>query len=229
MSIRVLRIFKAGEMMKNLVLKCSVIAVTILWAGAAYAKHPAEGHPIDGFWVEGSRFPSAELNQGDMTFMEEEDYPDYDALTQLEQYMMFGVKSSDLSEDKGLAPYKTTVVSLVCMFYAEYGYVPDELTPEIIRMIPGKEEKTEEQLSVERNPLTGEWTKLKVIEHSPGDFYIRALTEDEIDFFVDNGYRYLREPSNGNAERYTPVLYVRMYGYDCVLSTGFKFFAHHKN
>lgn len=204
-----------------------VLSCLLVLAGTAhsFAKHPAEGHPVAGFWPEGAHFPAAELSIGDLTFMPEEDYPDYDNLSQLEKYMMFGVLTCDLGPELALPPYYTTITTWVFKYHAAFGTVPEQLTPEIIRSIPGCEGMQDDWLSVERNPLTGDWPRLREEEPSPGDFYMRVLTNDEINYFVSNGQQNLRHPSGGAATRTTPVLYVRMYGYDGVLSNGFDFIA----
>lgn len=212
--------------MKNyVVFNCLILGAVLMLVGTAYAKHPAEGHPVVDFsWTENCSFPDAELSINDLTFMPEEQCPDFEALTQLEQYMLFGVQSSDLNPDNELPPYKTTIIGWVAKYYNTYGVVPEQLTPEVIRSIPGKEGMKDEWLEVERNPLTGDWPLLKAAGHSPGNFYIRVLTEEEIDYFVEHGYGYLRNPPNGE-NRSTPVFYVRMYGYNGVLSNALAFIS----
>jgi hypothetical protein len=208
----------------------SIACALVLGAtSVCFAKHPADGYPIAGHWVEGAKFPDSSLSIGDLTFMPESEYPDYSKLTQLEQYMMFGVTSSDLSSHDGLPPYRSTILGWVCRCYEELGYIPDQLTPDVVRTLPGYENMKDEWLSIERNPLTGAWPKLTSVRHSPGDFCFRVLTDDEINFFVSNGFQELRHPyspDGGYIERYTPVFYVRMYGYDGVLGNGFSYLSH---
>ena len=216
--------------MRNVIaINCLILGLMLVFTGFAYAKHPAEGHPVmDYWWVENCHFPPAALSINDLTFMPEDEYPDYDSLTQLELYMLFGVQSSARNANAELPPYSSTIFSWVMKYENAYGTVPDQLTPEVIRSIPGYEDIKDEWLTVERNPLTGEWPRLTAIEHSPGDFYFRALTDEEVVFFASNGFDYLLHPSGGKAERTTPVFYMRMYGYDGVLSNGFKFLAQMK-
>ena len=69
----------------NISIMILTIGVLALCAGTAYAKHPAEGHPVmDYWWIKNSHFPPAALSIDDLTFMPEGEYPDWDALTQLE-------------------------------------------------------------------------------------------------------------------------------------------------
>ena len=200
------------------------------------AGHPAAGHPLDGQWFDCWRYPAAEDSYNDITFMSESEYPDFLALTQLEQYMLLGVSSSDLDNGLALPPWTTTIVGWVAKYHAEYGQIPDVLTPDIIRAISGFEAYKDEYFQAELNPLTGKYPHLKAVHHSPGDLYVRERSEEEVDHFVGLGYSYLRPsragheldehwPSLGKSERVTPVFYIRMYGYDGVLSNGFKFIA----
>jgi hypothetical protein len=200
----------------------------------AVAAHPADGHPISGVWGDNWHYPPAELSYDDITFMEESEYPDFDSLSQLEQYMLMGVTSSAQRADAGMLPWSDTIFHLALQYYRAHGEIPEALTPDVIRTIPGHHRFGDECFEVERNPLTGEYPRLKAAEHSPGDCYLRVLTEDEVDYFVENGLSYLRPsphgheldeyiPSLGSSERVTPVCYMRMYGYDGVLSNGFKF------
>jgi len=208
----------------------------LLLSAPCLAKHPADGHPIDGAWMDCWGYPAAELSYDDITFMDKSVYPDFDSLSQLEQYMIMGVKSSERRADAGLPPWSTTISTWAMKYYDAYGEIPEVLTPDVVRTIPGYESYKDEWLEVECNPLTGEYPRLKAVEHSPGDCYLRILTEDEVDYFVENGLSYLRPsphgheldeyiPSLGSSERVTPVCYMRMYGYEGVLSNGFEFIA----
>ncbi len=209
------------------ILLASLLLLTA--AEVCYAAHPAAGHPIAGEWHDEWHYPDANLSLGDLTFMPREDYPVFDELTQLEQYMLLGVTSSDMSEEHGLMPWRDLIFSWVNKFYLEYAYIPEQLTPDVIRSIPGYEGYSDEMFAAERNPLTGEWPMLQAAEFSPGDLYIRPLTEDEIDYFVENGYRDLQNPGSWSGDaslvRTTPVYYSRFYGYSGVLSNGFQYMS----
>jgi hypothetical protein len=202
-----------------------IVLLIIGLVAPAHAGHPAEGHEIEGQWNDAYRFPPAELSRGDMTFMPLDEYPDFENLTQLEKYMVFGVKSSDLRSDAGLPPYLTTIFTWVTKFYDAHGYIPEQLDLDTVRMIPGKINTPEEWLEVEKNPLTGEWPRLLEKELSPGNFYFKVLSAEDIDYFAENGYTFIKYPSNGEAVMQTPVFYVRMYGHEGVLENGFKFYA----
>jgi len=199
-------------------------AVTI-----CYAAHPAAGHPIAGEWHDEWHYPDASLSMGDLTFMPREEYPVFDELTQLEQYMLLGVKSSARSAEHGLMPWTDQIVSWVNKFHREYGYVPEQLTPDVIRSIPGYEEYADEMFDAERNPLTGDWPRLQAAEFSPGDLYIRPLTEEEISYFAEHGEKHLRDPGSWTGDdsmvRISPVYYARFYGLNGVICNGFQYFS----
>jgi hypothetical protein len=215
-------------------------AISVLWlvgiSSPCLAAHPAEGHPIDGQWFDCWHYPAAEDSYNEITFMPESEYPDFDSLTQLEQYMLLGVSSSDLSGSPALPPWTTTILAWVAKYYAVYGSVPDTITPDIIRSLPGFEEFEDEAFQAEFNPLTGAYPRLNATQPSPGDLYIHALSEQELRHFVTLGYTYLQPstngheldvywPSLGTSERVSPVFYIRMYGYNGVLSNGFTIIA----
>lgn len=162
--------------------------------------------------------------------MDKEEYPVWDNLTQLEQYMLMGVESSDLKSGYGLPPWSDSVFMLVNKFYLQYGYVPEQLTPDIIKMTPGCEQMADDEMAVYSNPLTGEWPLLQAKDQSVGNVYIRPLTEDEINYFVDHGETYLRQPTEYSqaGARTSPVYYMRVYGLQGVLLNGFYFISEPK-
>ncbi len=157
-------------------------------------------------------------------------------LADMEWYMVYGAYASPYSE-LGMDRWHLLVSSYVHRFYTEHGYIPEQLTPEILMMSYGPQQVEPKILDVYRNPLTGEWPRLNAKEHSPGDLFIKVLSPDEEEYYsqIDsdiNAYCNTYEtynPSTGECVRMRPVnngvLYVRMYGYSGVLHNGFYYSA----
>lgn len=205
--------------------------------GVAYAGHPAAGHPprslehvysVDGGmpveWsfgnvrVTGSRVPVADL-------------------TDEERYMIAGVKTCRYSDTAGLEPWKITLFSITNKFFKTNGYIPEQLTPDLIRTIPGYEEITEDRLDLYRSPITGDWPRLDCAEFSPGNAYITVLTPAEIDHFAAVipeygdmwGDNYWREPGSGDykcIDIVSPIYFIRVYGRTDVLYEAIDFIWH---
>jgi hypothetical protein len=234
-------------MFKNLlklILAASVFAAITAWHGTALTAtdengakltHPVHGHKARSFikYIYGPDHghPSS-WSQGDITFPES--YPPVSALTEEEKYIIAGSDSSAWSRTAGLCDWVNSTQSMVAKFYDQYGYVPDQLTPAIVRSIQGMEQFGDENLRQYLNPLTDEWPKLKAAAPSPGDIYIRPLTADEIshyagkskncrDIWIDGRWK---DPSTGE---YVPVkldgkvYYMRVYGWNAVIYANFVF------
>jgi hypothetical protein len=100
-------------------------------------------------------------------------------------------------------------------------------------MLPGRHLQIDGFDELFRNPLTGDWPILDSRDFSPGDFFFRILSEAEIEHFsqkipqcrelwID---RRQQDPVSGEWRSMQPlfdgVLYVRMYGLQGVLISGF--------
>lgn len=207
---------------------------------AVPATHPAEGYPPAPSLFYGSEQVPSDWSYEDLYFVDRADRPDYSSLTDLEKYMVGGtVKGA--GPYNSLPPWYMTVYSTVAEFYRAYSYVPEVLTPEVIRSIPGLEDLPDDQVNLRLNPLTGQWPHLRSKEQSPGDMYMRPLSPDEIDHFtaLDYGMRMkLIEHKGFDNQLYaqgTPwkecwvrdlkitheMFYMRLYGEDGVLFTNF--------
>lgn len=197
--------------------------------------HPVHGHnadpAINGMYTPSQGFPST-WSIGDITFPE--DYPALSSLTEEEKYIVAGSESSAWRSDAGLADWAGQVYSIVSRYYDQYGIVPDELTPNVIRSISGMDRFNEEGLCEFLNPLTDEWPKLSAATPSPGDVYIRPLTREEMDFYSSQvpmyrdiwfkGRQY--DPECGDyidASLVGKVFYMRVYGWNGVIFANFMF------
>ena len=92
-----------------------------------------------------------------------------------------------------------------------------------------------ERLERMKSPISGQYPRLDAREFSPGDFYIRPLTEDEKRHFASLSTEFeelwyeglLRNPVSGEVRAVdligNTVLYVRVYGEYNVIHTGLHF------
>lgn len=210
-----------------------VVLMLALLTTAAYAAHPAEGKKIpedaNALLCQQAGVPEGwDINE--LTFIKTGDYPTVDELTYLEIYMIAGVNWEKDGKTWGMSPWSNHVFTAVNRFYDLYGYVPEVLDEEIIHMTPGYEKATGDKLNEFRNPLTGEWPVLNAADFSPGDMYIRPLTEEEkIHFaalnstyddhwFKGHGYNMI-EKRDVQYTMLSEPFYIRMYGLNDVILT----------
>jgi hypothetical protein len=161
--------------------------VLALGAGTAYAAHPAEGYePAPSLFYDSEQVPS-DWSYGELYFVDRAEKLDYSDLTDMEKYMVGGTEKGTGPYDS-LPPWYMTIYATAAEFYSAFGYIPEVLTPEVIRSIPGLEELPDSQVNLRLNPLTGQWPRLQCREPSPGDMYMRPLTPDEVDHFTALDY-----------------------------------------
>jgi hypothetical protein len=126
-----------------------------------------------------------------------------------------------------LRPYYEYVFEMAAKYYEETGTIPAVLDPDTIKKLPHVAKMSpalQQQLDLEklRNPLTGNWPRLDARTLSPGDFYIRALSADEMRYLAkfdsDDAKMWFQgtmPDGNGNLTQQGKLgcaLYVRMYG-----------------
>ena len=197
--------------------------------------HPVHGHkPSSNFdlvYGPGHGLSSA-WTRGDLIFPEA--FPLASTLSVEEKYIVAGSESSDWSETVGLCDWAGAIESIVARYYTQFGHVPEQLTPEVIRSISGYENIGDENLREYLNPLTDAWPRLSVASPSPGDAYMRPLAPDEITFFGSKmdlykdvwlDHRFLN-PGTGEYEPASlegPVFYMRIYGWRDVVFANFMF------
>lgn len=209
----------------------SVSIVILVAVQPAVASHPAEGKELPEY-AEFVLGPHTGYEDGwdinDLTFPAIGESPSFDQLTFLEIYMVCGVVWEVDGRQHGLNPWSTLIYQAVEKFYEEFAYVPDILDEPTLRSIPGFEDIPAEKLAEYRNPLTGDWPRMDARAFSPGDCYIRPLTEDEMVHFAGLNETYRNHWYDGQAysltkDEYVPVqllsepFYVRIYGLSDVL------------
>lgn len=196
------------------------------------AEHPAQGgRPMKCTFYEADTSPRPAESVGDLTFIGRDDKPAWSALTQMEQYMLGGVEGRPRT-GKVMLPWHMEVYAVAARYWAEYGRLPDVLDESEIRRVPGFAEAQGVQIEELRNPLTGAWPRLNAVVPSPGDFYMRPLTDAEMQHFAELCPSYRRHWFEGKAfdadhysagvpweqcwtrdrELATRPFYVRMYG-----------------
>ncbi len=196
----------------------------------------AAGHPSENYTP--SELPECYTTRsatrvlqsfGDVTFAEA--YPDPLSLTDAEKYMLAGTTDGppEFCIDGGLPAWWRKIVRIVKSYYMAYGEIPSQVTPQVYADAYKKPVDMIDPLQLEliRNPLTGEYPRTDSLGFSPGDFYIKALSEEEMRHFAsfDDGLyemwfngRALREDGSwAECPISGPVMYVRLYGWHDVI------------
>jgi hypothetical protein len=212
-----------------------VLCATPLLVSAAASRlireHPANGQltcEVDAaYGTEQYGLPAA-WGTGDLTFGGP--YPKPAELSAAERYMLAGTYASNGASGQSLAPW-VEMVQQLCLDYSERaGQLPALVSPAMVATAKGVSESglQPEQLALYLNPFNGEFPRLDAAQFSPGDLYVRTLTEDEMRRFAQLnpvlGERWLegqyREPGTGRLGRVSlqgGVLYIRAYGEHGVL------------
>jgi hypothetical protein len=204
------------------------ILLGLLTPVAAWASHPAEGQqslPLAGEYAAGNndRTPDWDFGEIRMTDIK----PDPATLSDMERYMVAGTATSTLPNGLGLLPWKQEIWSAVVNYYDTFGTVPTELNPQVLRQIPGLANASDEFLQIYSNPLTGAWPRMDASTQSPGDVFIRPLTETEMRYYGTRSRTYWQEWFNGTDLHHRKrrldgkVWYVRVYGLHGVLCEQF--------
>ena len=206
----------------------------VCWATAASA-HPYEDYPVirpfDCYGRPGLA-GSPEWNYGDITFAEA--YPDPATLTDAEAYMLNGCAEYEGSDQLALASWHSLVMLYVKFHYSRFGEIPAVLTPQVCADAVGKEiaDLPAGHVAQLVCPLTGDYPRLDAAGFSPGNLYVKVLSEDEMRHFAGIKKRYddiwfkgIEEAPSGTYEvkLTSPVYYVRMYGRTGVIHNAIRF------
>jgi hypothetical protein len=157
---------------------------------------------------------------GDIIYYDALDRPAWSSLTFTEKLMVAGEAPNP--RPKGtLSPYYAYVRDAAVAYYREFGVLPTALDLQTLVKIPHFSKRSPEMKRANmeelRNPLTGRWPRLDAKEHSPGDFYMKVLTKEEMSKIKQDpeitklwtsGKTHEGEPVNA-----TIVVYLRMYGH----------------
>lgn len=202
----------------------------------------AAGHPSENYTSNElsscytTRSTSRVLQSfGDLTFVEA--YPDPLSMTDAEKYMLAGTTDGppEFCIDGGLPAWWGKIERIVKFYYMAHGEIPAQVTPQVYADAYEKPLDMIDPLQLEliRNPLTGEYPRTDSLELSPGDFYIKALSEEEMRHFASfddglyemwfNGRAKKRDGTWGDCPISGPVLYVRLYGWHSVIKNDLAF------
>ena len=227
--------------MFNINSRFSIIVACILalvLAPLVALAHPAEGQTArDVSYFYDTGITSA-FNWGVFTFADTQDKQPQSSLTNIEKYMIAGTEPRD---GHALDPWYVQVFAIAAAYYKAFNSLPDALSPEAVKRIPGLEQISDEQLELLRNPLTGAWPNLNAQAFSPGDLYLQPLTPADMQHFaaalpnlgkvwmmgltIDTdramGGANLADCFTQRCEMYTPPFYVRVYGRTGTLITDF--------
>lgn len=217
--------------------------VTAIWQAVIMVPVAAAVPSADGMTARDvSSFYSSGLtsafNWESFTFIDPGDKPPMQSLSNLERYMIAGTEPR---AGQAFDPWYVMVFSFAAAYYKNFGSLPDTLTPEMVRSIPGQEQVSDDILERLRNPLTGNWPRLKAQDFSPGDIYLQPLTPAEMQHFAtalpNLGKVWIEgltidtdsaldgaDPADCFTQRcelYAPPFYVKVYGHSGVLLTDF--------
>ena len=216
----------------------STFGACVLWSllllTTSSLAHPAEGQKIraetpDRLMYEISFEANSQLgeewNFGDVQLALPLQTPD--SLTDLEWYIVNGAETCPFSE-YGMAAWYYQIAEYVHQYYTKHGVIPEQFGPEILSMCPGLHHVDPRAADIYRNPFTGEWPRLDAREQSPGDVFVKILTEEEALHFAmlkPNLYAYCNthiynHPIHGPTRikpAHKGVLYIRVYGLQGVI------------
>lgn len=161
--------------MKN-ILFATVLSCGLAISGLAHAEHPYT--ELEPKFDKGynSYVGDSDWNQGELEFHGPSERVPYEDLTAAERYAVSGGFT-----DEGMfeIPWRMRVALLADMYYRQYGSLPAVLDEDAIRMVGGREQISDEELSWYRSPVTGEWAELTNSSFKSGNLYMKPLTTPE--------------------------------------------------
>jgi hypothetical protein len=184
----------------------------------AQSSHPFTGHPpqVDLEVVYGPDRGLVGLSRGDITFTRGK--TPADQLKPDEIYILAGAKSSNLPSGRALDPWSGQILLAVMAYEREHGKIPPVLDEAALRSIPSYQAWFRHEpgmIEVFRNPLTGQWPRLDAATPSPGDMYIRVLTEiEKVEYSRHLGVWDVWFGKGPGEKLCGPVFYHRIYGWN---------------
>lgn len=167
---------------------CLAVAFA-LGAGAASA-HPADSYQPNelepGYGADWGYGLFSEWSINDISFTQP--YPDPFSLTPAERYIVAGATSaaSNRPLSKRLHPWWRDICAVAMNYYYDEGRLPAQLDEQMVRATAVDPAGVSQAwVDLHRSPLTDEFPRLDARVFSPGDVYMRILTADEIQHFVE--------------------------------------------
>lgn len=218
-------------MYKPMMTVVCAVTVVVIAGQALAASHPASGRELselpEGYGTAEYGRPAA-WSAGDLTFGGP--YPRAVELTGPEHYMLAGTQPTGAGAADALPAWIDEAGEFCLDYYNYFGVMPVQLDPEAVaalRQVQGLQPSPQDR-ALTLNPLTGGVPRLAAAEFSPGDLYVRPLTNVELRSFAerrpelyDNWFRGRQtDPATGRTGRVellSAVLYVRAWGAQGVL------------
>jgi hypothetical protein len=207
-------------------------------ATTAFAtEHPANGRLINDlpadYGTAAYGFPGS-WSHGDLTFGGP--YPAAAELLPTERYMLAGAEPTPADGGDELPAWIDSVAGFCLDYYAGFGTIPEQLTMadvQALRRLQGQALTAADNALV-LNPLTDSAPRLKAVDFSPGELYVRVLSSDEMRYYAqrrpefDDAWFMGRaiDPAGGRVGRVqllSGVLYVRAYGSSGVIYENFAY------
>jgi hypothetical protein len=219
-------------------IEMKILLVTIIAFTSVLVSYTAGAHPSDAYeprglpaaygtegYAYGSRFNFAEI-------IFQEQFPDPDALTDEEKYIVSGTAVS--SNGDGMPAWNLEIFMMLERYERIHGYLPTVLDEEAIRSVLGDTTVSSSFFDKFRSPLTEEFPRVDALDFSPGDIYCRKLTENELDNIaqidpyilglVDHGEWVNPETGQTESAHFaTGVYYIRIYGWNDVIYESIQF------
>jgi len=208
-----------------------VLLLTPVLVSIAFA-HPSDGYPtqdLHSCYGTDSYGLGPEYDVNDLYFVKP--LPDPDTLSNAEKYILAGLTQDGPGNMR--RPYYTEICEAVFGYYLKTGEILPAVSAEMhAELICGGPDKlTAEMLEPMKSPITGEFPRLDATAFSPGDFYIRPLSKEEVAYIASKSDSLkalwfdgvLEDPIDGNDQQVRligdTILYVRVYGENEVILT----------
>jgi len=210
------------------VLLISVVSTTIVFA------HPAVGHAanrLSSAFGKASYGLGPEYDINDLYFIKP--LPDPTTLTDTEKYMLAGLTEDGPANAR--RPWITEIYQAVSGYYTLTGILPSEFSADImLELAADPDNVSQDSLDIFKSPITDTYPRLNAREFSPGNVYIRPVTEEEKQHFASINetfqqlwYDGVWEDPHQQAEFQVmtigDVFYMRVYGESGVIHTGLHF------
>ena len=210
----------------------AIYSAFYLSAHPAMAGHASDGHQPKEVFNYDQGAPE-EWSIGDVQFYDPQSKPPLESLTDTERYMLAGTVDSSLPSGSALGPWFQQVYMAALKLYQRHGSIPEVLDPDQLRELPEFAQIPQGLLDVYRNPLTGEWPRLRSMDPSPGDLFIHVLSDSEMQFIAQRspyrqklwfGGKALNGDVNWEQNKSIKLIerpfYIRLYGWNGVLWAG---------
>jgi len=204
----------------------SIRIMSLLAAVSVALMQYAQAHPCELYDPFPFRCPYGRVGYnslagysfGDVTFVDQ--YPDPATLTDIEAYMVNGCMQDETQA--ALDSWWRIVMRYVEPYYEQYGVIPTQLTPEVMG------DTNPDDFEKVVSPITGDYPRLDCTAFSPGNMYVKVLTEAEMQqiaavsktayaFWYEGQAQYPPDFKTHSVRLNGPVYYVRIYGYNDVI------------